>query len=90
MRFYPFGSSSLNQVYNPGAALTASVSDYADTASYTRNVLTASYAINGVKGLNGAPGSCSYLPGPQGGTGSVGFGGNIGGVSVAYPSGSGY
>jgi hypothetical protein len=49
-----------------------------------------SYAINGVSGLSGSNGSCSYQAGPQGPTGSVGFGGSIGGTSIAYPSGSGY
>lgn len=90
MRFYPFGSSSLNQVYNPGAALTASLASYADTAGYTIRVLTASYAIDGVRGIDGQPGSCSYQPGLPGGTGPDGFGGNPGGQSAVYPSGSGY
>ena len=90
MRFYPFGSSSLNQVYNPSGAITASVSQYAETASFTRNILSASYAINGVPGLSGSNGSCSYQAGPQGPTGSVGFSGALGGISIAYPSGSVY
>jgi len=58
MRFYPFGSSSLNQTYNTSLATTASIASYALSASY---------------GLR-----------------AVSFGGTTGGVSAAYPSGSGY
>lgn len=90
MRFYPFGSSSLNQLYNPALAITASVSLYAITASYGIRVVTASYALSGSAGIPGIPGTCSYLPGTQGETGSLGFGGPAGGVSVPYPSGSGF
>ena len=90
MRFYPFGSSSLNQVYNPSAAVTASVSLYAASASYGILVVTASYALAGTQGASGSEGSCSYLPGPTGPTGPQGPGGLLGGVAVPYPSGSGY
>lgn len=90
MRVYPFGSSSLNQVYNPTAATTASIARYADTAQYGIRVVTASHAINGVRGTDGNNGVCLYTPGPTGDTGPDGFGGTAGGVSVAYPSGSGY
>lgn len=90
MRFYPFGSSSLNQIYNTTLAVTASVSQYAATASYGVLVATASYALSGIPGVNGLPGSCSYLPGTDGDKGPNGFGGNEGGTSIPYPSGTGY
>ncbi len=90
MRFYPFGSSSLNQVYNTTLATTASISDYAQTASYGIRIVTASYALSGSPGINGSPGTCSYLPGTTGDTGLQGLGGTRGGVSIAYPSGIGY
>lgn len=90
MRFYPFGSSSLNILYNTQSIVSASVSDYALTASYANRIVTASYALVGVPGINGQPGSCSYLPGPQGDPGPQGFGGDAGGISQPYPSGSGY
>jgi hypothetical protein len=90
MRFYPFGSSSLNQIYNAALAQTASIASYSATASYGVRILSASQATNGLRGENGTDGVCNPLAGPQGPTGSVGFGGSPGGVSVAYPSGSGY
>jgi hypothetical protein len=90
MRFYPFGSSSLNQVYNSAGILTASVSTYAESASYGLTAVTASYALSGSPGISGAPGICNYLAGPAGPTGPTGFGGVVGGVSVSYPSGSGF
>jgi hypothetical protein len=90
MRFYPFGSSSLNQVYNSAVIVTASVSNYAASASYGLTAVTASYALSGSPGIPGTPGSCSYLPGPQGPTGSTGLGGAIGGISIPYPSGPGF
>lgn len=90
MRFYPFGSSSLNQVYTPEIALTASVSTYVTSASYGVTAVTASYTLAGIPGIPGAAGICNYLPGPQGPTGSTGFGGAVGGVSSPYPSGSGF
>lgn len=90
MRVYPFGSSSLNVVYNPTAATTASLARYADAAQYGIRVVTASHAIDGVRGTNGNNGVCLYTPGPTGDKGPDGFGGGGGGVSVAYPSGSGY
>jgi hypothetical protein len=81
MRFYPFGSSSLNQIYNPSAATTASISSYAASASYGIRVLSASLAINGVPGINGTNGTCSFTPGLTGDIGLQGFGGSAGGVS---------
>lgn len=89
MRFYPFGSSSLNQIYNTRTIVSASSATYALTASFGTRVVTASYALTGVPGINGLPGSCSYLPGDPGDPGPQGFGGNVGGVSSPYPSGSG-
>jgi hypothetical protein len=83
MRFYPFGSSSLNQVYNITSAITSSISDYAITASYGFRIVTASHALSGVPGINGAEGSCSFVAGPTGDTGPVGFGGSVGGQSIA-------
>lgn len=83
MRFYPFGSSSLNQTYNPALAVTASISDYALSASYGIRVVTASYALAGVSGLTGNPGTCSYQAGPTGPTGSVGRTGAPGSISIA-------
>lgn len=90
MRLYPFGSSSLNQIYNTDLATTASISAYAETASFGIRVVTASYALQGVRGINGLAGSCSYQPGESGDIGPVGFGGSNGGVSIAYPSGTGF
>ena len=83
MRFYPFGSSSLNQIYNPLAAVTASISTYAASASYGIRVLSASLATNGVPGVNGTNGTCSFTPGLTGDIGFQGFGGPAGGVSTA-------
>lgn len=88
MRFYPFGSSSLNQVYNTTLAITASISSYALTASYGLRVVTASYALSGSPGVDGTDGTCSYTPGPDGLRGPTGFTGTRGGVSIAQPSGS--
>jgi hypothetical protein len=90
MRFYPFGSSSLNQTYNTALATTASLAAYAESASFGIRVVTASYALQGVRGINGLPGSCSYQPGIPGDTGSQGFGGSNGGISLAYPAGAGF
>jgi hypothetical protein len=90
MRFYPLGSSSLNQIYNPTLATTASVSLYAETGSYSIRIVSASHAINGVRGIDGTPGICDPQVGLQGPTGSIGFGGAVGGISIAYPSGSGF
>jgi glyoxylate carboligase len=78
MRFYPFGSSSLNQVYNPSAATTASLSSYALSASYGVRVTTASYAVSGTRGPNGDIGVCIYVPGPTGDNGPTGFTGTNG------------
>ena len=90
MRFYPLGSSSLNQIYNTTSVTTASLSSYARSGSYGVRVVSASRAITGVSGANGSSGICDPQPGLQGPTGSIGFGGAIGGVSIAYPSGSGF
>ncbi len=90
MRFYPLGSSSLNTTYNTSSFTTASVAQYAQSASFAIRTVTASYALQGVNGINGADGVCDYQPGPSGSDGPIGFGGNTGGVSVVYPSGSGY
>lgn len=87
MRFYPFGSSSLNPAYNVGAVVSASVSQYAASASYGITVVSASHALTGVQGADGLNGSCSYFPGPQGPTGSQGLQGAAGSISVAQPSG---
>lgn len=87
MRFYPFGSSSLNQIYNTSAATTASISTYAASASYGIRVLSASLAVNGVPGVNGINGTCSFTAGVSGDIGLPGLGGSTGGVStvVAKP-----
>lgn len=82
MRFYPFGSSSLNQVYNPSAAITASISTYATSASYAIKITSASYALSGSRGVNGTDGTCSFTPGLTGDIGFQGFGGAAGGVSL--------
>ena len=82
MRFYPFGSSSLNQIYNTAAATTASIATYAASASYGVRVVSASLAINGVPGVNGTNGTCSFTPGLTGDIGLQGFGGPAGGVST--------
>lgn len=83
MRFYPFGSSSLNQLYNNTLATTASVSSYAASASYGVRVASASFAVSGTRGPNGNVGVCNYVAGPTGDTGPTGFTGTTGGVSVA-------
>lgn len=85
MRFYPFGSSSLNQLYISSTATSASLSTYALTASFATVVFTASRAVNGIPGSNGIEGQCIYNPGIQGQTGSVGLSGPAGGVSVPLP-----
>lgn len=83
MRFYPLGSSSLNQVYNTSLAVTASISSYAESASYGVRVLSASFANQRSPGTPGANGTCSYTAGPTGDIGLTGVGGGSGGVSVA-------
>jgi hypothetical protein len=90
MRFYPFGSSSLNQVYNPVGVVTASITSYAESASYGVTAVTASYTLAGIPGISGTSGICNNLPGPTGPTGPTGFGGVVGIVSSPYPSGSGF
>lgn len=85
MQFYPLGSSSFNQIYNTTLAVTASVSSYAETASYGLRVVTASHALSGFPGINGNAGTCSFTPGPTGDTGLTGFGGSPGGISVVIP-----
>lgn len=89
MRFYPFGSSSLNQIYNTTLATTASVATYAVSASHATRTVSASYALSGVAGIDGFPGTCSYLPGATGDTGPQGFGGAVGGISEVYTTSSG-
>lgn len=83
MRFYPFGSSSLNQIYNTTLATTASLSTYAASASFTTRILSASFAISGSRGIAGTDGSCSFTPGLTGDIGIQGIGGSAGGVSLA-------
>ena len=82
MRFYPFGSSSLNLVYNPQAAQTASFATYAMSASYATRAVSASYARSGSNGINGTDGVCIYQQGPTGDSGSVGPRGRRGSQSV--------
>lgn len=82
MRFYPFGSSSLNQIYNTTLAVTASTSTYAASASYAIRIVSASYAISGSRGVAGVNGSCSFTPGLTGDIGLQGIGGSAGGVSL--------
>jgi len=81
MRFYPFGSGSVDLAL----AVTSSVSDYALSASFATRVFTASRAVNGVPGINGANGTCLYLKGTQGPSGSLGPTGFNGTVSNAFP-----
>ena len=60
MRIYPFGSSSLNPVYNPSLIVTSSTSVYAATASLAIRAVSASYAHAGVDGTAGYNGICIY------------------------------
>lgn len=83
MRFYPLGSSSLNQIYNTTLAVTASVTSYAASASYGVRVLSASFANQRSPGTPGTNGTCSYTAGSTGDIGLAGVGGPNGGVSVA-------
>lgn len=76
MRYYPFGSGS--SLYTP---VSASVAQYAVTAESFINALSASFAIQGPSGSQGAPGVCVQQPGgqgPQGPSGSQGPNGIIG------------
>lgn len=86
MRFYPFGSSSLNQLYNSTLAVTASISDYAASASFTTRAVTASYAISGSPGVNGTNGVCLPIAGPTGDTGLPGLSGTNGKTSFPLPT----
>jgi hypothetical protein len=79
MRFYPFGSGSLDTSNIP----TASVSSYALEAQSTLRVVSASRGVNGVNGLQGLPGSCSYSQGLTGPTGEGGTPGLTGTISYA-------
>jgi hypothetical protein len=79
MRFYPFGSGSLDLSNIP----TASVSNYALEAQSTLRVVSASRGVNGIPGMQGLPGSCSYAPGPTGPTGESGTPGATGTISYA-------
>lgn len=86
MRFYPFGSSSLNQLFNTTLAVTASTSLYAASSSFSTRVATASYAISGSPGINGTDGVCLPTQGPTGDIGPDGFTGTNGGTSVPLPT----
>lgn len=88
MKYYPFGSSSFNIAYNTANAITASVSLYADTSSLSVGALSASRAIYGARGANGADGICVYTAGERGNTGTRGPGGDPGIISQPLPSGS--
>ena len=81
MRFYPFGSGSIDLTL----AVTASVADYGLTASYATQVFTASRALNGLPGVNGANGQCIYTKGTQGAQGPVGPSGFNGTLSNTFP-----
>jgi hypothetical protein len=76
MRYYPFGSGSA--LYTP---ISASVARYAVNADHYINVLSASFALQGPSGSQGAPGQCiqqSGSAGPQGPSGSQGPVGTVG------------
>jgi hypothetical protein len=79
MRFYPFGSGSLDLSNIP----TASMSSYALEAHSSLRVVSASRGRNGVPGLQGLPGSCSYAQGPTGPTGDGGTPGLTGTIFYA-------
>lgn len=82
MRFFPHGSGSI-----PGISVSASVSTYAQTASFTTNVLSASLALVGSQGPVGPTGSCIYASGsvgPQGPSGSQGPIGTVDGPFTSY------
>jgi hypothetical protein len=79
MRFYPFGSGSLDITLIP----TASVSDYASQAQSTLRVVSASVAVNGLPGLPGLNGSCSFQAGATGPAGPQGPSGDDGTIFYA-------
>lgn len=82
MRFFPHGSGSI-----PGIAVSASVSTYAQTASFTTRVLSASLGLVGSRGPAGSNGSCIYASGsagPQGPSGSQGPIGTVDGPFTSY------
>jgi hypothetical protein len=81
MRFYPFGSGSVDT----SLALTASFATYALTASAATRVFTASVATNGVPGVDGPSGQCIYVKGATGPSGSTGPSGFNGTISNALP-----
>lgn len=85
MRFFPFGSSSLNPIFNVTLSTTASITQYAATASYAIRIVSASHALSGSAGVNGANGVCVYATGPNGPTGDVGDGGLPGTTSNPLP-----
>lgn len=57
MRFYPFGSASLNVV-------TASLSDYSNVAGYGLRAFSAVLALSGSIGPTGIDGTPGTLAGP--------------------------
>lgn len=76
MRFYPHGSGSI-----PSISVSASVSLYALTSSFTTTIKSASRALTGSIGPQGPAGSCIYQAGPQGSQGPQGPQGPIGTVN---------
>jgi hypothetical protein len=78
VRFYPFGSGSLDISSIP----TASVSSYASATQSTVRVVSASRGKYGIDGLVGINGSCSLQPGPQGDVGAEGPAGPDGTIST--------
>ena len=85
MRFYPFGSSSLNPVYALDSIVSASTATYALTARYTIRIRSSSTADTGLPGPNGATGVCTFTAGPQGDPGNLGPAGLQGVTSSAQP-----
>lgn len=80
MRFYPFGSSPFNPIF-AGTAVSASLAEYARSASFGFTIATASQALVGVRGTDGLPGSCSFIAGPTGDPGTTGLQGQSGYIS---------
>lgn len=85
MRFYPFGSSSLNPIFTVSAAATASLAQYARSSSYGFTIRSASQADTGLPGRTGTNGVCTYAVGAKGQKGLTGLTGVIGSVSVPQP-----
>ena len=82
MRFFPHGSGSI-----PGIAVSASTSTYAQTASFTTHILSASLGLTGSRGPTGPNGTCIYASGSQGIRGPSGSQGPIGTVDGPFESG---